>query len=288
MREWIRVMDAKPVVVIDGLAFANGSLSSEFLDKYDGRLPPDELLASIAHDYQTSVASGERVARIALQHRRQITPDTCRAVREEATSDAADQKALQRLGCYASFGGSSYGSRGRVMMSTGGAWQEAPRDAGQVEAGAAYYLDLRMSRMFRRPGETHTTYGCAILRDLPIVATSATSPSTSPSWSIECRYMTAPSSPLEPSFTHVDPGATRGQTDQHITVYGYDGCGWCGEARRLLDKAARPYTYTDLDHEPRAEAHVVAQGHTTVPQIFSGDSFLGGYTQLEQYLRPEK
>jgi hypothetical protein len=184
MREWIGRMDAKPVVVIDGLAFAHGSLSSEFLDRYDER-DPDELLARIAHDYRESAASGQRVDRIATSA---IVPDWCRQACEHCTPATVDQEALRRLGCYASFGGHTPTGTGRVMMRTaGGAWQEAPQDPGTVETGAAYFLDLGMSRGFRQPGETRATFGCAILRPL---ATA-----TSPSWSIECRYSSAPPLP---------------------------------------------------------------------------------------------
>jgi hypothetical protein len=188
MREWIRVMDAKPVIVIDGLAFAHGSLTSKFLDKYDESLDTVQLLASITGDYLQSVTSGKRVARIALlKGSRQIVPDWCRQACEDCTPDTVDQAALRRLGCYASFGGHTVMNTGRVMMRTaGGAWQEAPEVKAQVETGAAYFLDLGMSRSFRRQGETRASFGCAILR------TSTTSTS------IECRYMTAPSPPLPP------------------------------------------------------------------------------------------
>jgi glutaredoxin len=60
----------------------------------------------------------------------------------------------------------------------------------------------------------------------------------------------------------------------------------CGEAGQLLDEAVQPSTYTSLDYGPRAEAHVVAC--TLVPQVFLGNRFIGGYTQLKTYLELEQ
>jgi hypothetical protein len=184
VREWIRLMDAEPVVVIDGIAFAHGSLSSDFLDQYDDNLGPERLLASIAKDYRDSVTAGERVSRIELRKDRgavQIVPDRCRL--------ACDQAALRRLGCHTSFSWHTTTDTRRIMLSTYETWEEAPEDTpetwphpagGPVQAGGEYHMDIRMVRSGNRAKETDI--GCAILR--PSVPGNGAR-------RISCRYMVA-------------------------------------------------------------------------------------------------
>ena len=67
-------------------------------------------------------------------------------------------------------------------------------------------------------------------------------------------------------------------------VWSTPTCGFCTQAKRLLD--SKGYTY---------EERVIGKGYTkddllevvpnakTVPQIFVGDKYIGGYTELTKY-----
>ena len=66
-----------------------------------------------------------------------------------------------------------------------------------------------------------------------------------------------------------------------ITIYTRQFCGYCTAAVQLL--ITKGYQFieiaTDGDQQMRAE---IAQrsGQSTVPQIFVGDYYVGGYTEL--------
>ena len=49
------------------------------------------------------------------------------------------------------------------------------------------------------------------------------------------------------------------------TIFGRPGCGFCVRARQLLDMKKLPYKY--------------------VPQIFHGEKYVGGFTELNEYLK---
>lgn len=66
-----------------------------------------------------------------------------------------------------------------------------------------------------------------------------------------------------------------------VTVYGNASCPFCGAARMLLTKKAIPFT----DLNVAADQAVLTEmwersGNRTVPQIFIGDSPIGGFDEL--------
>ena len=67
-----------------------------------------------------------------------------------------------------------------------------------------------------------------------------------------------------------------------ITLYTTPSCGYCQAAKRLL--AVRGFAYTEIDvASDRALRQRVSreQGdYPTVPMIFVGEHFIGGYDQL--------
>ena len=71
------------------------------------------------------------------------------------------------------------------------------------------------------------------------------------------------------------------QEQQPITVYTTDWCAYCIRAKHLLDK--RGYAYREInvqgDHDRRAWL-VKVTGQRTVPQIFVGDTSIGGYREI--------
>lgn len=84
-------------------------------------------------------------------------------------------------------------------------------------------------------------------------------------------------------------GTVKGRDlDYKYTVYGKTNCTWCSKATDLLDSLGLPYSYIPLDiHRERLVWFKEIRGFTTVPQVFLGDTHIGGYTELKEYLSDE-
>lgn len=67
-----------------------------------------------------------------------------------------------------------------------------------------------------------------------------------------------------------------------ITIYTTALCGYCYAAKRLLQKKGLQFNEIDVGFDPgmRAEMTRRANGRRTVPQIFIGETHVGGYDQL--------
>ncbi len=73
-----------------------------------------------------------------------------------------------------------------------------------------------------------------------------------------------------------------------FTIFGRPGCGYCIRAKQVLEMKKLPHKYVDMMKEGITPADLEATiGHPvrTVPQIFHGPAHIGGYTELERYLR---
>lgn len=69
---------------------------------------------------------------------------------------------------------------------------------------------------------------------------------------------------------------------QPIEIYTSPLCGFCHSAKRLLTAKGASFTEIDVSRTPerRAEMMKRAQGRHTVPQIFIGDTHVGGCDEL--------
>lgn len=67
-----------------------------------------------------------------------------------------------------------------------------------------------------------------------------------------------------------------------VVIYTRDWCGYCDAARRLLQSKHVPFEEINLTGKPveREELAEMAGGQTTVPQIFIGDTHVGGCDEL--------
>lgn len=66
-----------------------------------------------------------------------------------------------------------------------------------------------------------------------------------------------------------------------VTVYAADWCPFCQRAKMLLDHKGVDYVLYDTDAEPQRKQEMQALGGAhTVPQIFVGETLVGGYTEL--------
>ena len=73
-----------------------------------------------------------------------------------------------------------------------------------------------------------------------------------------------------------------------FTVYGRPGCGYCHAAVNLLRMRGLEHRYVDMF--ATGMRHEQLQALTgrpvrTVPQILHGDRYVGGYSDLQGYLR---
>jgi len=67
-----------------------------------------------------------------------------------------------------------------------------------------------------------------------------------------------------------------------VRVYTSRWCGYCFAARQLLGRLALPFEEIGLDDDPELRRSLSeANGNwSTVPMIFVGDHFVGGFTEL--------
>jgi glutaredoxin 3 len=66
-----------------------------------------------------------------------------------------------------------------------------------------------------------------------------------------------------------------------IVVYSTDWCPFCTRARGLLERKGAKFEVIDVDERPEARAEMMARsGRRTVPQIFIGDTHVGGCDDL--------
>lgn len=68
-----------------------------------------------------------------------------------------------------------------------------------------------------------------------------------------------------------------------FTIYTTQNCKYCELAKQLLESKQVPYEAYDMTNWGTARDALIARtGQKTVPQIFFGEQFLGGYTELDR------
>lgn len=67
-----------------------------------------------------------------------------------------------------------------------------------------------------------------------------------------------------------------------VTIYTRALCGYCTAAKRLLDKKQVIYDERNASQTPQLRQEMIARsnGRTTFPQIFIGDTHIGGCDDL--------
>lgn len=75
-------------------------------------------------------------------------------------------------------------------------------------------------------------------------------------------------------------------TTPNIKVYSGNLCPYCTAAKRLLDSKGVQYEEINVDSDPavRAEMEEICQ-RTSIPQIFIGDTHVGGFDELAELNR---
>lgn len=68
-----------------------------------------------------------------------------------------------------------------------------------------------------------------------------------------------------------------------ITIFGRKGCGYCKRAKELCEIKGLEYRYIDIEDEGISKADLektVGKPVLTVPQIFQGQNYVGGFDDL--------
>jgi glutaredoxin 3 len=68
-----------------------------------------------------------------------------------------------------------------------------------------------------------------------------------------------------------------------VMIYTGPMCNYCSAAKHLLNKKKVKYTEIDIgsDQSKMQEMQKKTKGARTIPQIFIGDIYVGGYTELK-------
>ena len=69
---------------------------------------------------------------------------------------------------------------------------------------------------------------------------------------------------------------------QPVEIYTTPFCGYCHAAKRLLSQKGVSFTEIDVSLQPELRQQMTerAKGRRTVPQIFVGDAYVGGFDEL--------
>jgi len=68
-------------------------------------------------------------------------------------------------------------------------------------------------------------------------------------------------------------------------IYSTDWCGWCQQAKEAFEQLNYEYEEILLNTDKNIEAFKKdCPGLTSVPQIFIDNKFIGGYTELMEYI----
>ena len=68
---------------------------------------------------------------------------------------------------------------------------------------------------------------------------------------------------------------------KEVTVYSADWCPYCTRAKKLLETKGVSYKEINVDKSPGLREKITKQtGRRTIPQIFIGEHFVGGFSEL--------
>ncbi len=73
-----------------------------------------------------------------------------------------------------------------------------------------------------------------------------------------------------------------------FTIFGRASCGYCVRAKQLLQSHSLEMRWVDINKEGITKADLektIGKPVETVPQIFHGNHYVGGYTELTTYLK---
>ena len=78
---------------------------------------------------------------------------------------------------------------------------------------------------------------------------------------------------------------------EQVTIYGRSSCGFCTMARQLCEIRKYDYRYIDMVEEGITKEDLAQKFGfpvRTVPQIFVGDEYVGGFDEFSGYVRRQE
>lgn len=76
---------------------------------------------------------------------------------------------------------------------------------------------------------------------------------------------------------------------QPVTIYTTPFCGFCHAAKRLLNSKDVTFTEIDVSRDPELKQEMMTKsGRHTVPQIWVGETHVGGFDELNALERAGK
>ncbi|MCL6269407.1 GrxA family glutaredoxin [Sansalvadorimonas sp. 2012CJ34-2] len=77
---------------------------------------------------------------------------------------------------------------------------------------------------------------------------------------------------------------------KRVTIFGRSGCGFCKRAKEICEQKSLEFKYIDIHEAGISKADLektIGKEVQTVPQIFHGQDYIGGFTELEAFLKAE-
>ncbi len=77
---------------------------------------------------------------------------------------------------------------------------------------------------------------------------------------------------------------------QPVTIFGREGCGFCQRAKQLAEDRNLSFKYIDIHIEGISKADLektIGKPVETVPQIFVGNTHIGGFTEFNEMVEKE-
>lgn len=68
-------------------------------------------------------------------------------------------------------------------------------------------------------------------------------------------------------------------------VNGTQWCPYCQKAKELLDSLGMEIEFVDLDEFPEKAFELIEEGMKTIPRIYHNGNFIGGFQELQQFLK---
>lgn len=73
---------------------------------------------------------------------------------------------------------------------------------------------------------------------------------------------------------------------EKVIIYSKDYCPYCDRAKEYFSNRGIPFEEIDVTRDPKIYEELKARTrHMTVPQIFIGGQFIGGYTDMIDKIR---
>lgn len=74
------------------------------------------------------------------------------------------------------------------------------------------------------------------------------------------------------------------EQEEVYTVFSRDDCPWCDRVKALLEMKKVKYEVINLSNDKNSLDWFRDQGFRTVPQVYKGSKWIGGYEKVKDFL----